>query len=203
MSDPEMLLVALTGSIGMGKSTTAKMFSDAGIPVWDADAAVHDLYDAGGAGAARIAEMVPDAVTDQGVDRGKLRAAVLGDKSLLSKIESAIHPLVGQDRAAFLKKARDDGHPIAICDIPLLFETGGNRGFDRVVVVTAPADIQRTRVLERPGMTAEAFEAILAKQVPDAKKRAQADHIVDTSLGLDHARAQVADIIAQLKAEHA
>lgn len=196
-----MLLIALTGSIGMGKSTTAKMFADAGIPVWDADAAVHKLYGPGGAGSDAIAKLVPDAVTTEGVDRSKLRAAILADNSLFKKIEAVIHPLVGRDRADFLETARRDNADIAICDIPLLFETGGNKAFDKVVVVSAPADIQRQRVLERPGMTEEAFQAILAKQVPDADKRAQADYIVDTSQGMDAAREQVADIVADLRGQ--
>ena len=196
-----MLLIALTGSIGMGKSTTAKMFADAGIPVWDADAAVHKLYGPGGAGSDAVAQLVPDAVTSDGVDRTKLRAAILADKTLFKKIEAVIHPLVGQDRTDFLEAARNDKADIAICDIPLLFETGGNKAFDKVVVVSAPADIQRQRVLERPGMTEEAFEAILAKQVPDAEKRAQADYIVDTSKGIEAAEKQVAEIIADLRGQ--
>lgn len=196
-----MLLIALTGSIGMGKSTTAKMFADAGIPVWDADAAVHKLYGPGGAGSDAIAQLVPDAVTSDGVDRSKLRAAILADNTLFKKIEAVIHPLVGQDRADFLQAARNDSSDIAVCDIPLLFETGGNKAFDKVVVVSAPADIQRQRVLERPGMTEEAFQAILAKQVPDADKRAQADYIVDTSNGIEAAQKQVAEIIADLRGQ--
>ena len=193
-----MLLIGLTGSIGMGKSTTTAMFADAGIPVWDADAAVHKLYGPGGAGAAEIAKIVPEAVSEQGVDRARLRAAILADGSILKKVEAVIHPLVGRDRAEFLAAARAAGHKMAICDIPLLFETGGNRAFDRTIVVTAPPDVQRARVLERPGMTEEAFEAILAKQVPDAEKRAGADYVIDTSQGLEHARAQVDAIIREL-----
>lgn len=196
-----MLLIALTGSIGMGKSTTARMFADAGIPVWDADAAVHKLYGPGGAGTAAIAGLVPDAAGPGGVDRDRLRAAILKDATLLKRIEAVIHPLVGRDRAQFLDLARAAGHRLAICDIPLLFETGGDGAFDRVVVVSAPAEVQRARVLERPGMTAEAFEAILAKQVPDAEKRARADYIVDTAQGMDAARAQVEAIVADLKGE--
>ena len=193
-----MLLVALTGSIGMGKSTTAAMFAEAGIPVWDADAAVHELYAPGGAGAEAIAGLVPDAVTEAGVDRSRLRDAILKDSTLLKRIEAVIHPLVGADRAEFLARARAEGQAIAMCDIPLLFETGGNAAFDKVVVVSAPADVQRARVLERPGMTAEAFETILAKQVPDADKRARADYVIDTSRGMDAAREQVKAVIADL-----
>lgn len=198
-----MLLIGLTGSIGMGKSTTTKMFAEAGIPVWDADAAVHRLYGPDGAGTAEIARIAPDAVTDQGVDRTRLREAIIADPSLLKKVEAVIHPLVGKDRAVFIDKARAEGARMVICDIPLLFETGGNRAFDRTVVVSAPADVQRARVLERPGMTEQAFEAILAKQVPDSEKRARADFIIDTSKGLDHARAQVLAIIAELGGEDA
>lgn len=194
-----MLLIALTGSIGMGKSTTAKMFAEAGVAVWDADAAVHKLYGPAGAGSAAIARIVPEAVGPDGVDRARLRAAILLDETLLKRIEAVIHPLVGADRTDFLARARADGHPMAICDIPLLFETGGNTAFDKVIVVSAPAEVQRARVLERPGMTEQAFEAILSKQVPDAEKRAQADYIVDTSQGMDAARAQVDAIISDLK----
>lgn len=193
-----MILLGLTGSIGMGKSTTAKMFADRGVPVWDADAVVHDLYGPGGQGAAAIAAIVPDAVDADGVDRTKLRAAIMADATVLPKVEAAIHPLVGQDRNAFLSKARAQGHAMAVCDIPLLFETGGEQWLDKVVVVTAPADVQRARVLARPGMTETAFEAILAKQVPDALKREKADFLIDTSLGMDHAAAEVARIIASL-----
>ena len=197
--DRTMLLIALTGSIGMGKSTTTKMFAEAGVPVWDADAAVHQLYGPHRAGSAAIARLVPDAVGPQGVDRARLRAAILQDGTLLAKIEAVIHPLVGADRAAFLDKARAEGQAMAICDIPLLFETGGDKAFDKIIVVSAPADVQRARVLERPGMTSETFDAILAKQVPDEEKRARADFVVDTSRGMDDARAQVAAIVAELK----
>lgn len=198
-----MLLIGLTGSIGMGKSTTTKMFAEAGVPVWDADAAVHRLYGPDGAGTAEIAKIAPGAVTDQGVDRTRLREAIIADPALLKKVEAVIHPLVGKDRAAFLDASRAEGARMVICDIPLLFETGGDRAFDKTIVVSAPADIQRARVLERPGMTEQAFEAILAKQVPDAEKRAQADYVIDTSQGLDHAREQVLAIIAELGGEDA
>ncbi len=194
-----MILVALTGSIGMGKSTTAAMFAEAGLPTWDADAAVHKLYGPGGAGAAAIAAIASDAVDENGVARNRLRAAIIADPALLQRVEAVIHPLVGADRAKFLDNARAAGHAAALCDIPLLFETGGEARFDKVVVVSAPADLQRARVLERPGMTDDAFETILAKQVPDAEKRARADYIIDTSRGLDYARARVEAIVAALK----
>ncbi|MEM9044138.1 MAG: dephospho-CoA kinase [Pseudomonadota bacterium] len=195
-----MIILGLTGSIGMGKSTTAEMFRDAGVPVWDADAAVHRLYAADGAGTEAISKLCPDAISVQGVDRTKLRAAILSDDQLLPKIEAAIHPLVAADRNTFLDDARSSGAKIALCDIPLLFETGANKWLDRIVVVSAPADVQRDRVLARPGMTEEAFKAILAKQTPDAEKRAKADYIVDTSQGLDHAREAVREIVEDLDA---
>ena len=194
-----MIVVALTGSIGMGKSTTAQMFADAGVPVWDADATVHKLYGPGGAGSSALAKIASDAVDENGVDRTKLRDAIIKDGALLKRVEGIIHPLVGQDRAAFLSAAKDAGEQIVLVDIPLLFEGAGEANVDRVVVVTAPADVQRSRVLERPGMTVEAFETILAKQVPDAVKREKADYIIDTSLGMDHARQHVVHIIADLK----
>ena len=193
-----MIKLGLTGSIGMGKSTTAQMFRDAGIPVWDADATVHALYGPGAAGSEALRAVAPDAVTDEGVDRAKLRAAIIADPSLLKKVEAAIHPLVGEDRNAFLHQAWRDGDRIVLCDIPLLFEGGNEQNMDKVVVVTAPADVQRERVLARPGMTEEAFQAILSKQVPDAIKREKADYLIDTSLGMDHARRRVAEIIEEL-----
>jgi len=193
-----MIVLGLTGSIGMGKSTTAAMFAALGVPVWDADAAVHRLYAPGGAGAAAIAALAPDAVTDDGVDRGRLRAAILADSDLLGRVETAIHPLVAADRDRFLADARAEGHTLVLCDIPLLFETGADRWLDKVVVVTAPAEVQRARVLARPGMTEQTFQAILDKQVPDAEKREKADFLIDTSLGMDHARAEVARIVAAL-----
>ena len=163
-----MITIGLTGSIGMGKSTTAKMFAEAGAFVWDADAAVHRLYAKGGAGVRAIEALAPGAIIDGAVDRAKLRAAIMANGALLKKVEAEIHPLVAADRAQALAKAAEDGFGVAVLDIPLIFETGAAKAFDHVVVVSAPADIQRARVLERPGMTPDAFEAILAKQVPDA-----------------------------------
>ena len=193
-----MIILGLTGSIGMGKSTTAAMFAEQGVPVWDADMVVHRLYGPSGAGADAIAGIAPDAVGPEGVDRAKLRAAILADAGLLKRIEAVIHPLVGQDRAGFLADARARGEKLVLCDIPLLFEGGNEKHLDKVVVATAPAEVQRERVLARPGMTEEAFEAILAKQVPDAEKRAKADYIIDTSHGLNAARDRVAEIIREL-----
>jgi dephospho-CoA kinase len=194
-----MIVLGLTGSIGMGKSTTAKMFAEAGVPVHDSDEAVHRLY----AGkAAPLVEMAFPGTTFAGVvDRAKLGTRVLGDAAALKRLEAVIHPLVRADADAFLAKHRKSGEPIAVLDIPLLFETGGRNGVDKVVVVTAPAEIQRERVLARPGMTEEKLASILARQVPDAEKRRQADFIVDTGQGFDAARAAVKAIIAELSGD--
>ncbi|CAN7587831.1 dephospho-CoA kinase [Aminobacter sp. LjRoot7] len=191
-----MIVLGLTGSIGMGKSTTAKMFTDAGVPVHDSDEAVHRLY--AGQAAPLIEAAFPGTVKDGVVDRTELSRHVLGDAAALKKLEGIIHPLVRADANAFLERNRAAGAPIAVLDIPLLFETNGRGRVDRVVVVTAPADVQRQRVLARPGMTEQKFEAILAKQVPDAEKRKLADYIVDTGNGLEPARAAVQAIIAEL-----
>jgi dephospho-CoA kinase len=196
-----MIIIGLTGSIGMGKSTTAEMFAEAGAMVWDADAAVHRLYAVGGAGVAAIAAIAPDAIADGAVDRIALRSAIMADDTILKRVEGVIHPLVGQDRAAALQQAQTNGKRIAVLDIPLIFETGATGAFDAIVVASAPADIQRQRVLARPNMTEAAFEAILAKQVPDAEKRAKADFVVDTGAGLDLARAQVAKIMEWAEAQ--
>ena len=193
-----MLKLALTGSIGMGKSTTARLFAEEGVPVWDADEAVHRLYGPGGAAARAIAELAAEAVTEAGVDRDRLRAAILARPGLLAEVEAAVHPLVSEDRAAFLAKVEAEDAAAALCDIPLLFETGGEDGFDRVVVVTAPADVQRARVLARPGMTEASLEAVLNRQVPDAEKRARADFVVESSRGVEDARAQVRSILDEL-----
>lgn len=194
-----MIVLGLTGSIGMGKSTTAAMFADLGVPVWDADAAVHRLYAPGAPGSAALAGLVPEAVGAAGIDRGRLRAAIMAEPGLLAQVEGAIHPLVAADRTDFLDRARAEGHPLVLCDIPLLYETGAERWLDRVAVVTAPADVQRARVLERPGMTEEAFAAILAKQLPDAEKRKRADFVIDTGHGVEPVRRQVARIVAELR----
>ena len=191
-----MIVLGLTGSIGMGKSTTARMFAEAGVPVHDSDEAVHRLY----AGkAAPLVEAAFPGTTDAGVvDRTKLGERVLGDASALRRLESIIHPLVRADADAFLARNRADGAPLAVLDIPLLFETGGRNRVDKVVVVTAAAEVQRQRVLARPGMTEEKLASILAKQVPDADKRRQADFIIDTGQGMDAAHAAVKAIIADL-----
>ncbi|MGF7008159.1 dephospho-CoA kinase [Aminobacter sp. BE322] len=191
-----MIVLGLTGSIGMGKSTTAKMFAEAGVPVHDSDEAVHRLY--AGEAAPLIEAAFPGTAKNGIVDRVELSRHVLGNAAALKKVEAIVHPLVRADANAFLERSRAAGAAIAVLDIPLLFETGGRGRVDKVVVVTAPADVQRERVLARPGMTAEKFEAILAKQVPDAEKRKLADYVVDTGQGLEPARAAVRAIIDDL-----
>ena len=191
-----MIILGLTGSIGMGKSTTAKMFADAGVPVSDADRMVHALY--AGAAVPHIEKAFPGTVSDGVVDRDKLAATVLGNPARLRELEAIVHPLVRAETDAFVERHRQAGAPLIVLDIPLLFETGGKDRVDRILVVTAPADVQRERVLSRPGMTEEKFEAILAKQVPDAEKRRRADFVIDTSRGMDAAREDVLRIIAEL-----
>lgn len=194
-----MLILGLTGSIGMGKSTTSKMFQDEGVPVYDADAAVHALYATGGAAVGPVEAAFPGVVVNGAIDRAKLSAEVVGNSEALTKLEAIVHPLVGADRIGFFEQAKAEGHEIVVLDIPLLFETGGEKRVDKVVVVSAPADIQRERVLARPEMTPEKFEAILARQTPDAEKRARADFVIDTGQGLDHARQQVRDLLTLLR----
>lgn len=194
-----MLILGLTGSIGMGKSTTSKMFEDEGVPVYDSDAAVHALYTVGGAAVAPVAEAFPGVVIDGAIDRARLSAAVVGKSEALAKLEAIVHPLVGAHRIGFFEEAEAEGKDIVVLDIPLLFETNGHKKVDKVVVVSAPADVQRERVLARPDMTPEKFEAILARQTPDAEKRARADFVIDTGKGLDHARTQVRDLLTLLR----
>ncbi len=190
-----MKLIGLTGSIGMGKSTVAAMFGELGAAVWDADAAVHRLYSEGGAGVRPIGERFPDAIKDGAVDRAALSGLVLqGAGDPLKDLEAIIHPLVGKDRMEAIDRAREADAAAIVLDIPLLFETGAQGFFDAVVVVSAPAEIQEARVLRRPGMTPEKFQSILAKQTPDAEKRAQADYVIDTSGDFDQTRDQVATI---------
>jgi dephospho-CoA kinase len=191
-----MMVLGLTGSIGMGKSTTAKLFADAGIPVHDSDEAVHRLYS--GAAAPLVEAAFPGMVKQGIVDRTELAKRVVGNPQAIARLEKIVHPLVRADADAFLRHHRAAGAPLAVLDIPLLFETGGIDRVDKIVVVTAPAEIQRQRVLSRPGMTPEKFEAILARQTPDAEKRKRADFIVDTGTGLDAARQAVLSIIREL-----
>ena len=194
-----MILIGLTGSIGMGKSTTAAMFREAGVPVYDADAAVHDLYDEGGAAVGPVGEAFPGVVRDGRVDREALRQAVLGKPEELKRLNAIVHPLVGRDRVGFFRTAEAAGADMVVLDIPLLFETGGHANVDAVVVVSAPPDMQRERVLARPGMSPDRLDAILAQQMADAEKRARAHFVVDTSRGLEPARQQVAEIIATMR----
>ncbi|RXT43664.1 dephospho-CoA kinase [Bosea sp. Tri-44] len=186
-------LLGLTGSIGMGKSTTSAMFRAAGIPVHDADQAVHDLYS--GAAAPQIEAAFPGTTVDGAVDRAKLSAAVLGRPDALAKLESIVHPLVRAEEQAFLAQCRRIGATAAVLDVPLLLETGGEGRYDAVVVVTAPADVQRKRVLARSGMTEDKLAAILARQMPDAEKRRLSHFLVDTSRGLVAAERQVRSIL--------
>jgi dephospho-CoA kinase len=195
-----MKVVGLTGSIGMGKSTTAAMFREAGIPVYDADAAVHDLYDRGGGAVGPVGEAFPGVVKDGRIDREELRKRVLGHPDELKRLNGIVHPLVGRDRVAFFERAQEAGADIVVLDVPLLFETGGHANVEAVVVVSAPPEQQRERVLARPGMTPERLDAILAQQMADAEKRARAHFVVDTGRGIEAAREQVHEIIRQLRA---
>lgn len=187
--------LGLTGSIGTGKSTTARFFAAEGLPVWDADAAVHRLYGPGDAAGPVLAADFPQAVGPGGVDRAALKAAISADPQALARIEAAVHPLVAADRAAFLAAATAD---IVVLDIPLLFETGAEVQMDATLTVTCPPDLQRARVLARPGMTPQMFETILAKQMPDAEKRARATHVIET-LGLTAVQESVRALIAYLR----
>lgn len=193
-----MIVIGLTGSIGMGKSTVLAMFGDLGAATWCADDAVHRLYAKGGAAVGPVGAFYPDAIVDGAIDRTKLAGFVLGDPEKLKKLETIVHPLVALDRQAFLKEAAQEGKNAAVLDIPLLFESGYEKGFDAVVVVSAPEDVQRERTMLRPGMTEEKFKAILAQQTPDAEKRARADYVVDTGKPLEETRAAVAAIYKKI-----
>jgi dephospho-CoA kinase len=197
MSRP--FVIGLTGSIGMGKSTTAAMFAAEGVPVWDADAAVHRLYAPGGAGSAAVARLCPEAVGPDGVERARLKEWLAETSGGLAQLEAAVHPLVAADRAAFLAQAAARGAPVAVLDVPLLFETGADALCDATVVVSVPPEVQRARVLARPGMTEAALEALSARQMPDAEKRARADHVIDTRTKAG-ARAAVRALLARLGA---
>ena len=190
--------LGLTGGIGMGKSTAAQMFRDLGHPVWDADAAVHDLYAPGGMAVAPVAAAFPGTLRDGGIDRAALRQALAADPAGFARLEQIVHPLVAADRAEFI--ARHGDAPIVVLDVPLLYETGAQAGMDGVAVVSAPADLQRARVLARPGMTPENFQMILSRQMPDAEKRARADWVIPSD-SLDGARAAIMDICAQIVAQ--
>ena len=198
MSGARPFLVGLTGSIGMGKTETAKMFARLGVPVYDADAAVHRLYEPDGAAVAEIAREFPDTVTDGRVDRAALAEHVRRERDGLQRLERIVHPLVAREQRQWLDDVAAAGAEMVVLDIPLLFETGGHGRMDAVVVVSAPAAVQRARVLARPGMTAEKLDHILARQMPDAEKRAQAHFVVETDKGLEHAFEQVKEIVAAL-----
>jgi dephospho-CoA kinase len=189
-----MKILGLTGSIGMGKSTVAAMFEEAGVPVFDADAAVHELQGPAGALLPAIETAFPGTTGPRGVDRAALGAQVLGDPAALARLEAIVHPVVAEMRQRFL--ADHEGAPLVVFDIPLLFEKGGGAGLDAVAVVSAPADMQRARVLARPGMTVEKFERILALQMPDADKRARADFVIDTGVPHEDTRAQVRQLVS-------
>ena len=188
-----MIILGLTGSIGMGKSTTAKLFAEAGIPVYDADATVHMLYE--GEAVPVIEAAFPGTTADGKIDRARLSARVVHDPAAIKQLEQIVHPMLGASRQKFLQEAEQSGAPVAVVDVPLLFETGGEKRVDAVVVVTTTAEIQRQRVLARDNMTGEMLDAILARQLPDAEKRKRADFVVDTSHGLDPVRARIRDIL--------
>jgi dephospho-CoA kinase len=191
-----MLILGLTGSIGMGKSTTAKLFEEAGVPVYDADATVHRVYE--GEAVPAVEAAFPGTTVDGKVDRAKLSARVLGDSAAISRLESIVHPMLRSYHQKFLADAERSGAPVAVVDVPLLFETGGEKRVDAVVVVTTSPEIQRERILKRADMTAEKLDAILARQMPDAEKRKRADFVVDTSHGLDPVRQRIRDILEQV-----
>ena len=191
-----MRILGLTGSIGMGKSTTAKLFAEAGVPVYDADAAVHKIYE--GEAAPAIEAAFPGTTADGKVDRAKLSAKVLHNPAAIKQLEQIVHPMLGASRKKFLDAAEQSGAPVVVMDIPLLFETGGEKRVDAVVVVTTSLENQRERILARGTMTSEALDAILARQLPDAEKRKRADFVVDTSHGLEPVRERIRDILAEI-----
>jgi dephospho-CoA kinase len=190
-----MIILGLTGSIGMGKSTTAKLFAEAGVPVYDADATVHMVYE--GEAAPAIEAAFPGTTVDGKVDRDRLSAQVVHDAAAIKRLEQIVHPMLRAYHQKFLSEAEQSGAPVAVVDVPLLFETGGEKRVDAVVVVTTSPEIQRQRILARDNMTGEKLEAILTRQLPDAEKRKRADFIVDTSHGLDPVRVRIRDILAE------
>jgi dephospho-CoA kinase len=190
-----MIILGLTGSIGMGKSTTAKLFEEAGVPVYDADASVHRLYE--GEAAPAIEAAFPGTTVDGKVDRNRLSAKVVHDAAAMKQLEQIVHPMLGASRQKFFADAEKSGAPVVVVDVPLLYETGGEKRVDAVVVVTTTPEIQRERILARDNMTGEKLDAILARQLPDAEKRKRADFVVDTSHGLDPVRLRIRDILEQ------
>ena len=191
-----MRIIGLTGSIGMGKSTTMQLFAEQGVPVYDADAAVHAVY--AGEAVPVVEAAFPGTTSDGKVDRQKLSAKVLGNPEALKKLEQIVHPMLGAHRQQFMADAEKAQAPVVVLDVPLLFETGGEKRVDAVVVVSAPAEMQRARVLARENMTQEKLDAILARQTPDAEKRTRADFVVDTSSGIEPVRARIRDILAEV-----
>lgn len=194
-----MIVIGLTGSIGMGKTTTAALFAEEGVPVNDADQVVHDLYR--GEAVAPIAELFPDAVIDGVVDRRRLSENLAKNPAKFGELEAIVHPLVRQQEKEFLRQQRDLGQPVALLDIPLLFETGAESRVDKIVVVSCAPDVQRKRVLDRPGMSEEKFNLIISRQMPDAEKRSRADYVIDTGHGIDKAREQVKTILEELRGQ--
>ena len=194
-----MIVIGLTGSIGMGKTTTAALFAEEGVPVNDADQVVHDLYRS--EAVAPIAELFPDAVIDGVVDRRRLSENLAKNPAKFGELEAIVHPLVRQREKEFLRQQRDLGQPVALLDIPLLFETGAENRVDKIVVVSCAPDVQRKRVLDRPGMSEEKFNLIISRQMPDAEKRSRADYVIDTGLGIDKAREQVKTILEELRGQ--
>ncbi len=194
-----MIVLGLTGSIGMGKSEVARMFRSLGVPVYDADVAVHALYAKGGAAVEPLGAAFPEAVVDGAVDRERLSKLVVGDDAAIKRLEAIVHPLVGHSRAEFMAKAVAEGAEVVVADIPLLYETGGENRVDCVAVVSAPYEVQRERVSARPGMTAEKFESIVARQTPDAAKRARADFVIASDTSLAETLRRVREIVKMLK----
>ena len=190
------MILGLTGSIGMGKSTTAKLFAEAGVPVYDADATVHRVYE--GEAVPAIEAAFPGTTSDGKVDRAKLSATVVQDPAAIQRLEQIVHPMLRSYHQKFLQDAEQAGAPVVVMDVPLLFETGGEKRVDAVVVVTTAPEVQRERILARGTMTAETLDAILARQTPDAEKRRRADFVVDTSHGLDPVRVRIRDILAEV-----
>ena len=193
-----VFVLGLTGSIGMGKSTTAEMFREQGVPVWDADEAVHRLYGPGGSASGPVAEICPEAVSAKGVDRAVLRDWIAGDGDALHRLNAVVHPLVAADRQEFINAADAKGQPLIVVDVPLLYETGAEGSVDAVLVVSAPAEVQKSRVMARPGMTEQHFARILSHQIPDAEKTRRADYVIETT-SLDAARKGVQDVIRELQ----
>lgn len=194
-----MIILGLTGSIGMGKTTSARLFAEEGAWVHDADRTVHELYSSGGAAVEAVGAAFPGVVKSGAVDRKALAKSISGNPEALRRLESVVHPFVAQARDAFIAEARGAGAQVVVLDVPLLFEAGQAERVDAVVVASAGPEVQRTRVLQRRGMTPETFEALLARQTPDAEKRARADFVIDTGHGVEDARAQVRQILAAVK----